>query len=117
MVRGQPSAITRDGVTARVTVNAYWSCSPDALFAELASGPQGLTAGAAAERLRRDGPNTVKDEARRSAFSLLLRQFESPLVRWCRLSAQFGGLAKVGSVSDHAASLCSGVALSGASPG
>lgn len=38
-------------------------------------------------------------------------------VRWRRFSVQFGGLAKVGSGSDYAASLCSGLALSGASPG
>ena len=38
-------------------------------------------------------------------------------VRWRRFSARFGGLAKVGSGSDHAASLGSRLALSGASPG
>ena len=38
-------------------------------------------------------------------------------LRWRRFSVQFGGLAKVGSGSDYAASLCSGLALSGASPG
>ena len=38
-------------------------------------------------------------------------------VRWRRFSVQFGGLAKVGSGSDYAASLCSGLALSGAGPG
>ena len=38
-------------------------------------------------------------------------------LRWCRLSGQFGGLAKVGSGSFYAASLRSGLALSGASPG
>jgi hypothetical protein len=38
-------------------------------------------------------------------------------VRWRRLFGQFGGLAKVGSGSFYAASLRSGLALSGASPG
>ena len=38
-------------------------------------------------------------------------------LRWCRLFGQFGGLAKVGSGSFYAASLRSGLALSGASPG
>ena len=38
-------------------------------------------------------------------------------MRWRRFFVQFGGLAKVGSGSDYAASLCSGLALSGASPG
>jgi hypothetical protein len=38
-------------------------------------------------------------------------------LRWRRISVQPGGLAKVGSDSDYAASLCSGLARSGASPG
>lgn len=41
----------------------------------------------------------------------------TPEVWWRRLFGQIGGLAKVGSGSDHAASLRSGLALSGASPG
>jgi len=47
----------------------------------------------------------------------VMKTFGLVVLRWRRLSVQFGGLAKVGSVSDHAASLCSGLALSGASPG
>jgi ABC-type multidrug transport system fused ATPase/permease subunit len=39
------------------------------------------------------------------------------VLRWRRLSVQLGGLAKAGSGSDYAASLCSGLALSGARPG
>ena len=38
-------------------------------------------------------------------------------LRRLRLFGQHGGLAKVGSDSDYAASLRSGLALSGASPG
>jgi hypothetical protein len=56
----------------------------------------------------------------------LLARFEASIpsalaaalsLRWRRFSVQLGGLAKVGSGSDYAASLCSGLALSGASPG
>ena len=53
----------------------------------------------------------------REAFTTLFNSLAPKVMRWRRLSAQFGGLAKVGSGSDHAASLRSGVALSGASPG
>ena len=59
---------------------AYWSQPPATLFQQLATGPQGLTAAEAADRLRRDGPNTVHDEAAQTAFALLMRQFGSPLV-------------------------------------
>ena len=60
--------------------DAYWSRSPATLFAELTTSPQGLSPATAADRLRRDGPNTVRDEAGRTVFSLLVRQFQSPLV-------------------------------------
>ncbi|HEX5379236.1 MAG TPA: magnesium-translocating P-type ATPase, partial [Phenylobacterium sp.] len=61
---------------------------------ELGSGPQGLTPQAAVERLRRDGPNSVKDEATRSVFSLLLRQFESPLVLILVFAAVVAGVVQ-----------------------
>jgi Mg2+-importing ATPase len=80
MVKAAPPPTSSVNGSVSAKSGPYWSKSPEALFAELASSPQGLTAAAAAERLRRDGPNTVRDEARRSALSLLLRQFESPLV-------------------------------------
>ena len=50
-------------------------------------------------------------------FDLSNREIAALILRWRRFSVQFGGLAKVGSGSDYAASLCSGLALSGASPG
>lgn len=67
----------------------------------------------------RHGPTPIRRRAisvaNRLNCSLVMRA--PRLMRWRRLSAQFGGLAKVNSGSDHAASLCSGLALSGASPG
>lgn len=64
---------------------------------------------------RTRGPPGTHDVALGLAlFSALGRAGD---VRWRRFSVQFGGLAKVGSGSDYAASLCSGLALSGASPG
>jgi hypothetical protein len=53
----------------------------------------------------------------RSGISLIEADLADGRLRWRRFSVQFGGLAKVGSGSDYAASLCSGLALSGASPG
>ncbi|WP_293321518.1 hypothetical protein, partial [Phenylobacterium sp.] len=43
---------------------------------------------------------------------LHLHDHAGEALRWRRFSVQFGGLAKVGSGSDYAASLCSGLALS-----
>lgn len=60
--------------------SAFWSKPQASLFHELQSSPQGLTPAVAADRLRRDGPNTVHDEIGRTVLSLLMRQFESPLV-------------------------------------
>ncbi len=59
---------------------AYWSRDASDLMAELGTSAQGLPAGEAAQRLRRDGPNAVHDQPRLDAAKLLLHQFESPLV-------------------------------------
>jgi Mg2+-importing ATPase len=58
----------------------YWSVPNDRLVAELRSGPEGLTARAAARRLRIFGPNTVGEAAQPSGLRLLLRQFANPLI-------------------------------------
>jgi Mg2+-importing ATPase len=57
-----------------------WSRPIDAVLAELSTTPAGLSSDEAARRLRQDGPNSVAEEAHGSMISLLLRQFESPLV-------------------------------------
>ena len=58
----------------------YWSNDASALAATLGSGPRGLSSERAAELLAEVGANSVEDSSRLSAFRLLLRQFESPLV-------------------------------------
>lgn len=58
----------------------FWSRSAADVIAALGSSAQGLTSAAAAERLRRFGPNAVSEEGESTAIRLLLRQFESPLV-------------------------------------
>jgi Mg2+-importing ATPase len=60
--------------------DAYWSVDPAALARALDSGPGGLGTAAAHARLRRDGPNLVQQDAGGSAGTLLLRQFQNPLV-------------------------------------
>ncbi len=69
----------------------YWSRDPSELMADLGTGAGGLSAAAAAEQLRRHGPNTVAGERRITAPRLLLRQFESPLV----LILVFGALVSM----------------------
>lgn len=66
--------------SADTTSEAYWSFSPDALFAFLHSSPDGLQEVEAADRLRKGGPNAIPDGSRVGALRLLLRQFKSPLV-------------------------------------
>lgn len=58
----------------------YWSRSSASLLVDLASVRTGLSSDLAAERLKRDGSNSVRAETRLSAVALLLRQFQSPLV-------------------------------------
>lgn len=57
-----------------------WSRPAADLMSELDSRPAGLTGREAAERLRRDGPNTVQEASAVTTAGLLLRQFQSPLV-------------------------------------
>ena len=59
---------------------AYWSEPLPDLLVALESGPDGLTAESAADRLRRSGGRAIEDQGQRSAAALLARQFASPLV-------------------------------------
>jgi len=59
---------------------AWWAGDEPALLSRLNASPAGLTAGEAAARLARFGPNTAVDRAPAGAGRLLLRQFRSPLV-------------------------------------
>lgn len=56
--------------------------------------PSGLSSAEADARLRRDGPNTVHVAAGRSALTLLLRQFRSPLVLILVIAAAVSGLVQ-----------------------
>jgi P-type Mg2+ transporter len=60
--------------------DTYWSQPPAALITALNTSADGLTADAAAERLRAHGPNLVQEQREVAALRLLLRQMASPLV-------------------------------------
>jgi Mg2+-importing ATPase len=77
-----------------MTGDAEWSRSAQDLLAALDSRRDGLSATAAAERLRRDGPNAVKSEGGVSPITLLLRQFESPLVLILLFAALIAGAVR-----------------------
>jgi len=64
----------------RIEKDAYWSRKPAELLDRLASARNGLSESAAAERLLRDGPNTIADDSQASRWLLFARQFRSPLV-------------------------------------
>jgi Mg2+-importing ATPase len=58
----------------------YWSATPSAMMARLASGPGGLTSREAVLRLAAGGPNRLPGSGASPAWHLLLRQFRSALV-------------------------------------
>lgn len=73
--------IRRNGRERHIGVPpAYWSVPQDKLLSALHSGNNGLSAVAAARRLKRFGPNMVGERAQQSGLRLFLRQFASPLI-------------------------------------
>ena len=62
------------------TTAPYWSREAGDVSTSLGSGPNGLTAARAAERLAVVGRNSVEDAQRLGPLRLLWRQFGSPLV-------------------------------------
>lgn len=60
--------------------DAWWSRSAENLLKSLHSSADGISPAAAARRLKRYGPNTLRASTGVPALKLLLRQFESPLV-------------------------------------
>jgi Mg2+-importing ATPase len=61
-------------------VPAYWKAGAEDLTRQLGSGPDGLSASEAAQRLRRYGPNQVREHRRPTRLRVLLNQFRSPLI-------------------------------------
>lgn len=71
---------------------AFWSRDASVLLSELGGGPEGLSSGEAARRLRTVGPNSLDEELDTGLVRLALRQFKSPLV----LILVFGGVVSAG---------------------
>jgi Mg2+-importing ATPase len=59
---------------------ASWQGTPEQVMARLGSGPAGLTGAEASARRARLGPTPLQRRQRTDALSLLVRQFESPIV-------------------------------------
>ncbi|WP_374575575.1 magnesium-translocating P-type ATPase [Phenylobacterium sp.] len=73
-------AIERPRAAPASRAPPYWALPIDELFARLGSTRDGLAEPVAAERLRRKGPNQIREERSASIPILLLRQVRSPLV-------------------------------------
>ena len=58
----------------------FWSHSPDELSRALGSSARGIAPVEAQARLRKFGPNTIREEGRSGTAALLLKQFSSPLI-------------------------------------
>lgn len=77
---------------------AYWSQPLPDLLGALGTSAAGLSFQEAANRLARDGPNTVGDTSHPTAIGTFVRQFRSPLVLILVFAA--GVSAVVGDASD-----------------
>jgi P-type Mg2+ transporter len=58
----------------------FWATDAEHELASLEATPAGLTSAAAAERLRRFGPNAIAAKRKLSSLTLLLGQFRSPII-------------------------------------
>ncbi len=63
-----------------------WSTTPEQLYRQLESTPQGLTGAEAARRLERDGPNQLAEGKKRGLGAIFLDQFKDFMI-WVLLAA------------------------------
>jgi Mg2+-importing ATPase len=63
-----------------VNEERYWSVPTDDLIKRLKSSAEGLTSSEAAERLIKQGKNTLESKKKTTAFGLFLNQFKSSIV-------------------------------------
>ena len=73
---------------------AYWSVAPEDLLRHLHSSHDGLSARAAALRLKRYGSKSFREHPHASALRLLLRQFEGPLILILIVAATIAAVLK-----------------------
>ena len=70
----------------------FWNRPAEVQYAELGSGPAGLSAEAAAAALRKHGPNTVADAPRLHLLAKVGRRLVEPLVAILLVAAAISGL-------------------------
>jgi len=86
------------GPTQPMPGDAFWQLPPERAFERVASTPAGLSAADAQARLARFGPNTMQRRRRTDALSLLVRQFQSPIILILVVATVLSGL--LGDVTD-----------------
>ena len=69
----------REG-SSSATSPPFWNTPAADLLAQSESAPTGLRSAEAAKRLLQYGPNTLRTRKRTDTFTLLLRQFKSPII-------------------------------------
>ncbi|TSC25222.1 HAD-IC family P-type ATPase [Corallococcus sp. Z5C101001] len=98
-MRETPRSRKQAGLRAPGDRSVSWhALPPEAVLAQLTSTASGLTEAAARERLARHGPNVLERERPESAWRLLWRQVNSPLI-WV-LIASAGLAILLGKVTD-----------------
>jgi Mg2+-importing ATPase len=71
---------------------AFWALPQEAVYQAAGSRPTGLTGAEARARLVHFGPNTIARSGRATTWSLLARQFESPIVLILAFATILSGL-------------------------
>lgn len=71
----------------------WHKASIEQTFESLAASPQGLSAAAAAEKLRDNGPNELEEGKRKSVASMLLAQFKDVMILILLAAAIISGIA------------------------
>jgi Mg2+-importing ATPase len=69
----------KDASSQHKPESTFWNLSAEEALARNGSNVQGLTDKTAAERLKEDGPNSLKGKREVSAFMLFILQFKSPI--------------------------------------
>ena len=78
--KGKRKVRLKPDTTSSAAQPAYWAVDPAELFRRFACAPEGLSDAEAARRLRKYGPNELRERRPPSRFDVLLRQVRSPLL-------------------------------------
>jgi Mg2+-importing ATPase len=86
--------LRRETASAEPAAAPYWSAPIDEVERRLQSGPNGLAAPEAADRLNRYGPNVLEASSSRTWFDVLSNQLRSPLLLLLVFAAIASGLTQ-----------------------